>query len=49
MVETNWLKFVKHCKGGGFFYAIYRGFKYFAWRNKCRRQGVDWRKFSQEK
>jgi len=46
MAETHWQKFVKHYKTEGFFYAIYRGIKYIAWRNKCSREGIDWRKFS---
>jgi ribosomal protein L20A (L18A) len=46
MAETNWQKFVKHYKAGGLFHAIQRSIKYIAWRNKCRRMGIDWRQFS---
>ena len=45
MVETNTQKFIKHFKTGGLFYAIRRGFGYMAWRNRCNRMGIDWRKF----
>ncbi len=47
MTETNFQKFVKHYKKGGFFYAINRSVKYISWRNKCRRMGIDWKKFSE--
>ena len=46
MAETNLQKFVKHCKTGGLFYAIKRSFRYVAWRIRCSRMGVDWKKFS---
>jgi hypothetical protein len=48
MAETHWQKFVKHCKNGGFFYALQRGFRYVAWRNKCKRMGIDYRQFSKK-
>jgi len=46
MTETLWQKFVKHYKSNGLFYAIKRGFRYIAWRNRCVKAGVDWRKFA---
>ena len=46
MAEKNFQKFVKYFKTGGLFYAIKRGFKYAAWRIRCSRMGIDWRKFS---
>mgnify|MGYP001571233594 CR=1 FL=1 len=46
MAETNLQKLVRHCKTGGLLYAINRGIKYIAWRNKCKKIGVDWRKFN---
>lgn len=45
MAETNLQKFVKHCTRGGIFYAVKRGFRYAAWRIRCSRMGIDWRKF----
>ncbi len=49
MAETNLQKFVRYCKTGGIFYAINRGFKYIAWRNRCKKIGIDWKKFSKER
>ncbi len=46
MNQTSWQKFVKHCKAGGFFYAVFRGLKYIKWRNQCKKLGVDYRRFS---
>lgn len=49
MEETNWEKFVKHYKTGGFLYAIYRGIKYIQWRRSCVKRGIDWKQFSRER
>ena len=46
MTETNLQKLSKHRKKGGFFYAVYRGVRYFKWRFMCMRMGIDWRRFS---
>ncbi len=46
MAETNLQKFVRHCRTGGLFYAVYRGVKYISWRNECRKNRIDWKKFS---
>lgn len=48
MAETNWQKFMKHCRTGGFFYAVYRGIKYLQWRRWCKKRGIDLRQFSKE-
>lgn len=32
MTDTLWDKWRKHYRNGGLSYAIYRGFKYLAWR-----------------
>ena len=49
MAQTNWEKFVKHLRAGGFFYALYRGVKYIKWRSMCARRGIDWRQFNGSK
>jgi len=46
MAQKNYQKFIKHFKTSGFFYAAKRGFRYWAWRIRCAKLGVDWRKFS---
>ncbi len=46
MAQGNYQKLVKHFKTGGLFYAVRRGFRYLAWRMRCAKAGIDWRKFS---
>lgn len=49
MAETNLQKFVRYCKISGVFYAVNRCTKYIVWRNRCKKMGIDWRKFSKER
>ncbi len=49
MADTSLQKFVRHCKASGIFYAVNRSIKYIAWRNRCKKMGIDWRKFSRER